>query len=252
MKFGICTGLENAGLLKSLGYDYIELNLSALAAMDDTTFSACRAALREAELPAETANVFFPGEIHLTGPEVDEDRISDYTERALSRAALLGIQVAVLGSSRSRNIPEGFDPSLGYRQFLQALRICGDIGQKYGILIAIEPLHFPESNLINRVSDGLRAASELGHPNVKILADLWHMYCEAESFDVIGNSSGEIVHMHIASPERRYPWNGDGTDYDSLRLALKKCAYRGRISIEAGTDDLAADARRSLDFLKTL
>lgn len=252
MKFGICTGYENAALLKALGYDYVELNLSALAAMDDAAFAACRASLEAAKLPAEAANVFFPGEIRLTGPDVDDAVIAAYTEHALSRAEVLGIRVAVLGSSRSRNIPEGFDPDVAYRQFLHALRLCGDIAARHGVTVAIEPLHFPESNLINRVSDGLKAARDAAHPAVRTLADLWHMDCEAEDFSVIAQSAGEIVHMHIASPSRAYPAESDGTDYAAFRAALQACGYDARISIEGKTDDLAADARRSLAFLKTL
>ena len=252
MKFGICTGYENARLLKTLGYDYIELNLSALAAMNEQEFAACHAELQKAGLPAEAVNVFFPAEIRLTGPDVDENRMISYTEHALSRASLLGIRVVVLGSSRSRNIPEGFDPAKAYRQFLHALRLCGDIAARYGMVIAIEPLHFPESNLINRVSDGLKAAHDAAHPAVRTLADLWHMDCEAEPFSVIAGSSGELVHMHIASPDRRYPFEEDGTDYAAFRAALAACSYDARISIEGKTDDFETDAQRSLAFLKTL
>ena len=252
MKFGICTEYEKAKLLKKLGYDYIELNLSSLASMNDTEFSACRDGLADAALPAETANVFFPGSIRLTGPEADDDVISAYTEHALSRAEELGIRIVVLGSSRSRNLPEGYDVEKGYRQFIHALQLCGDIAGRHGIQIAVEPLHFPESNLINRVSDGLRAAKDAAHPCVAALADLWHMYCEAEDFDVISGSAGQIVHIHIASPTRRYPRADDGTDYAKLRDALHACGYDARISIEAGTDDLESDAGRSLAFLKTL
>lgn len=252
MKFGICTGHENARLVKSLGYDYMELNLSALAAMNEREFAGCRAALDAAGIPAEAANVFFPGDIRLTGPDVDEEKISAYVEAALARAATVGVRVAVLGSSRSRNIPEGFSPDEAYRQFVRALRLCGDIAERFGITVAIEPLHFPESNLINRVADGLKAARDAAHPAVRTLADLWHMDCEAEGFDVIAQSAGEIVHMHIASPNRRYPFEKDGTDYAAFRAALSACSYDARISIEGQTDDLEADARRSLSFLKTL
>lgn len=252
MKFGICTGHENAALLKALGYDYIELNLSALAAMDDAAFAACRMSLEAAKLPAEAANVFFPGEIRLTGPYVDDALISSYVEHALSRAESIGIHVAVLGSSRSRNIPEGFDPDEAYRQFLHVLRLCGDIAAQHGITVAIEPLHFPESNLINRVSDGLKAARDAAHPAVRTLADLWHMDCEAEDFAVIAQSPGEIVHMHIASPSRAYPTEDDGTNYAAFRMALRTCDYDARISIEGTTDDMESSARRSLAFLRTL
>ncbi|MBE6936803.1 MAG: sugar phosphate isomerase/epimerase [Ruminococcaceae bacterium] len=252
MKFGICTGVENAALLKELGYDYIELGLSALAAMDEAAFAACRETLSASGLPAEAANVFFPASVRLTGPDADPKKIEDYVERALSRAAALGIRVVVLGSSGARNLPEGYDRECGYQEFLRALRICGDVAEKYGITVAIEPLHFPESNLINRVEEGLQAARDAAHPAVKTLADLWHMNLEGETFDVIAASGGEIAHMHIASPERFYPAAEDGTDYASFRAALSACGYDARISIEAKTEDFAEDARRALAFLKTL
>lgn len=59
MKFGICTGYENARLLKTLGYDYVELNLSAIAAMSETEFSDCRAALERRIFPPRRRMSFF-------------------------------------------------------------------------------------------------------------------------------------------------------------------------------------------------
>ena len=69
---------------------------------------------------------------------------------------------------------------------------------------------------------------------------------------MIAESAGEIVHMHIASPLRAYPAEHDGTDYAAFRTALCSCGYDARISIEGKTDNLEADARRSLAFLKSL
>lgn len=253
MKYGLSTDYINAKILKDAGFDFIELNLSKIAAMSDEEIASCVKTLADIGIPAESANIFFPAEIKITGPEADDEIIKEYVSRAMYRASQVGIKVVVLGSSRSRNLPEGYDPELGYEQFIKALRISGDIAMKYDIMIAIEPLHFPESNIINRVSEGLKAARDANHPNVKTLADIWHMYCESESYEVIANSSGEIIHIHVASPvTRRYPSLDDGYDYTALRAALHACNYNARLTIEARSEDITADAPRALELLKTL
>ena len=33
MRFGVCTGVENIGLVKTAGYDYIELNFTQITQM---------------------------------------------------------------------------------------------------------------------------------------------------------------------------------------------------------------------------
>ena len=40
MRYGICTGIENAGLVKKLGYDYIELSVTKTMGLDPAAYAA--------------------------------------------------------------------------------------------------------------------------------------------------------------------------------------------------------------------
>ena len=51
MRYGICTGIENAGLVKKLGYDYIELSVTKTMGLDPVAYAAGKKALEEAGLP---------------------------------------------------------------------------------------------------------------------------------------------------------------------------------------------------------
>ena len=253
MKLGICCSAEQASIAKKLGYDYWELNVRGIAQMDEDAFKTYQQTVLETGLPAEAGNCFFPAEIRVTGELADRQAISAYARKALSRAAALGLKTVVFGSGDARRVDEGFAYDRAYAQFVEALKVVGDIAGEYDIMIAVEPLRKQEDNLINRVPQGLAAAKAADNEHVAGLADLYHMKSEGESFADIGTYGGELVHIHIAAADRTYPYQGDGQDedYTLFAEALKTSGYQGRISIEANTQRFEADAERSLQLLKT-
>ena len=253
MKFGVCCSVGQAAAAKKIGFDYWELNLRELAQMDEEAFKAYLEQVQACGLPAEAANCFFQAQIRITGEGADLNKIADYARLALSRAAAAGVKIVVFGSGDARKIEEGFDPARAYAQFVEALRVVGKIAGEYGVMIAVEPLRKAEDNLINTVPQGLQAAREAANPNVAGLADLYHMKSEQESFSEIGTYGQELIHIHIASADRRYPHSedGQGSEYAQFAEALRACRYQGRISIEAGTSDFEKDAARSLSLLQS-
>ena len=233
IRFGVCAKFEKLDDLIAAGYDYIEANLSSIEKKSDEEFAQIEALVNASPLKAEACNGFFPGSILVVGEHVDMDAIAAYTERALSRAARLGSKVAVLGSSKSRFIPEGFPYETAYAQFCAVLRLCGDIAAKYGITIAIEPLCRRETNFINTVAEGLAVCKDVDHPNVKCLADFYHISQSGESLDDIRNAGALLVHTHLADPDRDMPESDE--DIAICRQwaqALNDCGYNGRLSLE--------------------
>lgn len=154
MKFGVCCGAGRFAAVKRAGYDYIEAPLCDLAAMDKAAFTDYGARLRECGLAAETFNCFFKGDLPLIGENADKAAITAYAERALERAAAVGGKLAVIGSGRARNVPDGFPRERAEEQFAEVLRICGAAAAKNGMKIAVEPLCREETNLINTVAEG--------------------------------------------------------------------------------------------------
>ena len=109
-RIGVCTGISNAGMVKAAGGHHLELNLNDFTApeKDEAAFESQLNRWKGCGLPVCSTNGFFPGDLKVTGPNADHERAVRYTETALRHAQIAGIKVCVLGSSGSRNIPDGF------------------------------------------------------------------------------------------------------------------------------------------------
>lgn len=235
MRYGVCAKTDTIKTVIDAGFDYVELNLSKIAAMGQAEFDKSKALILNEYGPiAECFNGFFPADMKIVGKSVDFDLIKDYTKRALYRASELGCKIAVLGSGKSRKVEEGEPFEKAREQFMQVLNICGEIGAKYGIVIVIEPLSRNETNLINTVTEAARLCKEINHPNVKCLADFFHMYINGESLDDLSEARGILFHTHIAraNADRGVPTFKDIKELGAVATALKKQGYDGRITLE--------------------
>lgn len=252
MKFGLCTSADKLTKLKPGTLDYIEMNLSAIHEMPEEKLREAAFILSGAGTPAETTNCFFPKELRLCGSEYRAQKVAEYTKRALEKASRLGIQLCVLGSGKSRSIGDGEDDAACMRQFEEVVRLAGELAQPYGITVALEPLRRAETNVINTVEEGGAVCRRIAHPNVRLLADLYHVADAGEPLDVLKQNADLLCHMHIANPATRsYPSEADPFDYGALKEALADAGYDRRISIEGSCPgDFAVCTEESIAFLR--
>ena len=95
MKLGLCGTVEQAALIKACGYDYIEMNLSALTALSEADFYRTVHTLERNGLPCLACNVFMPGSVRITGKNVDPDATRQYVQAALTRAEQIGAKLEI-------------------------------------------------------------------------------------------------------------------------------------------------------------
>lgn len=255
--FGEVEPLRDAATLAACGYDYIEPGLSKTLALPDPERQEQLGRMSAARISVETANWFLPGaDIKLTGPSVDKVRINDFLERSLALAEQLGVKVIVFGSPGARSFPQGFPRERAWDQLKEFLRTAGGIieAHGYGMVIGIEPLRKPESNIVNTVAEAARLAREVNHPKVRIIVDFYHLAFENEDPDAILDAKDLIVHLQIAEPSGRgFPREEAGeARYRQFFDNLLKIGYKGRISIEANSSDVAGDCGPALAFLKEM
>lgn len=251
MRFGVCAPISDAAFIASMGFDYLEVNVASIAAMTDEEFEAFCAENEKAPIHAEAANILFPGTVRLTGPEVDWDGVEAYIERALSRLGKAGIKVAVFGSSGSRKVPEGFDMQEAWKQLVRVGKMLGGTAEKYGVTIALEPLRKAETNIINRQDEGLKLVEEVGHPNFRLLTDLYHLVQEGGTAEDVKACGNVFAHVHIAKPDdRKAMCPGDGMDYASFFAALRAVGYDARISFEGDGGDREKSLPLILEVMK--
>lgn len=256
MKFGICVGsIEEAALVKKLGYDYFEFGFAKLSSMTDEEFEAFKKAVYELDFYPEAMNVMLPGSFRLTGEEADLTPVIPFVERGFARGAQVGLKTVVFGSGGARNLPEGFtNYKKAYQQLEDYLKQVGPIAAKYGATISIEPLSFEESNIVNFVSEGAYLAARVNHPAVRCLADYYHMARNQEDPEDIPGFAHRMEHCHIARVEgRAYPLPTDEQSYVPFFEALKKAGYDKRVSVEGTSyNGMEQDGAASLALMKEL
>ncbi len=251
MKFGACCGFDKIELLESLGFDYIEGHVTAIAAMSDAEFEAVAEKLENAKIKCEACCVLFPGSVRVTGPEFDEEKIKTYLDGAFARLGRLGVESVVFGSGGARKVPEGFDRAVAWHQLITVGRILAEKAAEHNLTIALEPLNKSETNIINTQREGLALVADVDRPSFKILSDFYHVWLEHDGREDIAACKGLLQHIHMANPIGRvYLAQGDEVSYEPFFAGLADCGYTGRLSFEGNLVNEEAELASSLAIMK--
>jgi D-psicose/D-tagatose/L-ribulose 3-epimerase len=262
MRIGFCTNLINSQADgtgsqfikkgKESGFDYVELPLAQMAALNDQDYSCLKQKLSASGLRCEACNNFFPPGIRLTGNNINYRQIEDYLVKALGRAAQLGAKVIVFGSPMSKNIPEGFPVDQAWSQLVELLRFIDSLVKARGITVAIEPICKGESNFINTAAEGLKLTVATNRENIGLLIDYYHFVLENEDPEIILEAAAYLKHIHFADPQgRAYPREVKNELVNFVDL-LKQAGYEDRISIEALSKNFEQDARHCVEVMRQL
>jgi D-psicose/D-tagatose/L-ribulose 3-epimerase len=106
-------------------------------------------------------------------------------------------------------------------------------GQELGVRMGIEVVNRYESNLVNTGRQGLAFVKDVGHPNVSVHLDTYHMNIEEpDMFSPVLICGERLGYVHIGESHRGYL--GSGTvDFDSLFRALAHIGYDGPVVFES-------------------
>jgi D-psicose/D-tagatose/L-ribulose 3-epimerase len=250
VEIGVCRPPVDLEKAAHYGFDYLEPSGAAVAAMDNEAFNAFKQRVLASPLRCESFNTFMT-ELRVVGEEVNRGLLEKYVEWTLSRCRQLGGKIAVWGSAKSRNVPQGFPRARAWTQIQSFLQMAGGIARRHGMMMAIEPLRRQESNILNTGEEALRMVRDVNHPNVKMIIDYYHLRAESESPQIIWTARQQIVHFHFANPHGRlWPLSpAEDPEYAAFFQMVKKIRFQGGISIEAkGTFE--QDAAKSLAFFR--
>lgn len=259
-------GILSAGCLavRQTGYDYSEAAVGLLMKLTEDEYERAK---DEGEIRIEAANSFIPGHMHISNLS---EELNTFIERAMERVSGLGAGIIVFGSGASRRTAESVSYEEGLAHTEAFLAVCDRYAQKYGIIMALEPLNTRETNMINTLAEGaslVRRMNTAGCHNIKLLADSFHMSREPvvkasgtgetqyneDCFAVLKEAEDIIIHAHAAEPfDRTYPGSHDGNYLIRFAEELKKTSYNGRISVECGFKDFMSESAKALDFLRKI
>jgi sugar phosphate isomerase/epimerase len=254
MRFGICAPFSSFPLLSTTGWDYLEAGFASVLEPENPSPDILPALLKivaETSLRPETWNGMLPGDLKVVGESVDTARIQRYLDTAFARASALGGKIVVFGSGGARRVPEGFSRVTAEQQLGEFLQRAGESAAHQGMIVTIEPLNRTECNILNSVAEATAMAQSVGMPAVTVLSDLYHVTHDGQSYAETANAGKWLTHVHIAgAANRRAPIAEDRDFLIPYFRTLKAMGYDGRISVEGGWQDLAAQAADTLVVLR--
>lgn len=114
-----------------------------------------------------------------------------------------------------------------------ALRRLGDHAQQAGVELSLEIVNRYETNIANTARAGLAFLDEIGHDNVHLHLDTYHMNIEESGMvEPILDSGDRLRYFHIGESHRGYL--GTGTvDFDGTFRALARSGYDGIVVFES-------------------
>jgi sugar phosphate isomerase/epimerase len=243
IRIGVCTGPENAALLKEGGCDFIEAGVRSFLKPDEAEWTP-PVNLETLPLRIESYNGFLPGDLKITGPAVDLERLKTYVARACERAKCVGSSVIVWGSGGSRKIPDGWDRAKAEEQYVAALRLAGPIAAAQGLTLALEPLPTRETNIANTTVEAKGYIRKAGAEGISLMVDLRHFTTMNEPLENLDACKDLLVHSHVGDPLS----NPDRLKQQLGRL--KANGFSARMSIEGGVKDLKNGLKPAVEVLR--
>ena len=129
------------------------------------------------------------------------------------------------------------------RVLLDALEELGELAEREGTLVLLEPLNRYEDHMLNRVEQAAELCEAVGRPSVKVMGDLFHMNIEEDDLgETIKQADDYLAHVHLADSNRVQPGAGH-TNFAGAFEALRSVGFEGYMAMECG---IRGDARKVL------
>jgi D-psicose/D-tagatose/L-ribulose 3-epimerase len=155
----------------------------------------------------------------------------DYLRMCLDQAHALGAGTLVLVPT-FRTGPDRTGREAELDRAAQTIRGALDATPTDGVVIALEALNRYETHLLRTLDDAEALRRLIDSPNVRLMADVFHMNIEEDSIaEALRDHAEHIVHVHLADSQRREPGSGH-LDFDAVFQALADNAYTGTLAME--------------------
>jgi sugar phosphate isomerase/epimerase len=243
---GVSGSIDKAAMLKSKGAEFLTEGVGNFLVpdQDDAAFAKNLEKLGKSPLPVLACNGFIrPAHLRAVGKEANHDQIMEWSVTAFRRLKQADGKFIVFGSSGARALRDGWPKEKADKQFVALLKLMGPAAAEHGVTVVVEQLQASECNYINHIGEAAALIRETAHPNIRLLADFFHMTRMGDTPADLKAAMDVVVHIEIAENKgRTYP-GVMGDDFRPFLRVLRESGYHGAVSIEGrGTDDQLAPA----------
>lgn len=216
----------------ALGYDAVELFPPEPDALDPIEVKKLLATHKLAVSAVGSGAGWVRHRLSLTNPDpAHRERAQFFIRSLIDFAAELDAPV-IVGSMQGR-WGDGVTKEQAIGYLAKAMDGLGEHAASRMQFVLYEPINRYETNLLNTIDEGVRFLQRLPTPNVKLLADLFHMNIEEANIAAAIRAGGKhIGHIHLADSNRR-PAGLGHTNFTPIVEAFKDIGFDGFFAAEA-------------------
>lgn len=243
MKFSACTAAFGMVDLKKIihtvadiGYDAVEITAALHTPVDSTAERRreVKGWIRSARIACSGLHYIFDGSLRLLSqdPEMMKKSVF-YLNKVIDLASDFEAPTVIVGSG---GMTRSFDPSYDREKSVdcmaEVIYKAADHAQEKGVVLAIEAINRYETNFLNTMQEASTFALQINHPNVRTMADTYHMNIEEVDPVASIRKYGHLLqNLHLADSNRYAP--GDGHfDFASVIQALRDIGFDKYCSYE--------------------
>ena len=245
-RMGTAASLDRAAALKACGADFLTESVGNFLVPDqaDEVFAKKLAKLAASPLPILACNSFIrPAHLRCVGADANHDQVLAWAEIAFRRLKQAQGKFIVFGSSGARALRDGWTKDKADVQFVDLLKRMGPLAAKHDVTVVVEQLQESECNYINHLGEGAKLIRAAAHPNIRLLADLYHVARVGDTPADLKEAMDVVVHVEIAEKAERTVPGVRGDDFRPFFRVLRAANYQGAISLEGkGNDEQIAQA----------
>lgn len=234
-QMGINAALHKATAVAAAGADYLLIPVNKFLKPDEpeAEFEKELRLMEQSPIPVLSCNGFLRGHtLRSIGPEAKTENVLRFAKIAFERAKRAGVKRIVFGSSGSRRLPEGWSKAQADEQFIALLEKMAELAEPAGIIVAVENLQIKECNYLTHLGEVGEIIEEVNHPNIRMLADLYHGSVMKDPPEVLTKYGHLIDVIEIAEAKGRTIPGVSNQDFRPFFDALRAGGYHGPIEIE--------------------
>jgi sugar phosphate isomerase/epimerase len=256
---------ESCKRLHACGYQEIEF----AAEPDTLDAEECKKWMEQYHLTCHSLCGIYTEERDLTAEGEGAEKAVCYLKKSLDFAHRVGAKLVIVVPSpvgRTEK-PEGRSMNQLLECAAKNIRKAAEYAEQYQIHLAIEPINRYETYLVQTVHQAYELAKQINHPLVGVMADLFHMNIEEDSFvDAIYEAADRLIHVHLADSNRG-PIGGAHTNLQEILRALHRISYQGSLTMEfmynlanpylanqmdTQTEQMTQNVKKAIEYVRTI
>lgn len=243
MKFSMCTAVygmhdlhDTINRAAEIGFDAVELTAALHLPISSSAErrSEVKGWIRDAGIECSALHYIFDGSVKLATADRELNaKCAEYLCRVIDVASDVEAKTVIIGSGgATRHLDEDTDRIEATKCMAEVIRKAGEYAADKNVYLAVEAINRYETNFLNTMQQATEFVEMINHPNVRTMADTYHLNIEEPNPIVSVLKYGQALqNLHLADSNRHAPGTGH-FDFKGIADALKEVGFDKYCSFE--------------------